>query len=433
MMKMNKLITLFVMMLLGSFVTVNSQTTSGTPVATYPVLTNKIKKTEKDLENPKKTANPKYWLGRSEVMMDAYYVNLEQLAKGAQQMQMQLMFGQPTEKKTEVKDGVTYETQVYERVNITYVNGVVDSYEETKPLYDNPLPVAYEALEKTEELDVDKKLDKKINEDYTRLADLFERDAIENFVAEDYEGAFKSFEYSVNIGEKPIMNGVVDTTTIFNTGMAASRAGLDEESIKYYELARSYNYPEPSLYVFLKNKYFAVGDTTKGLDVLVEGFEKHPENQDIVIELINYYLLSGKADEALNYIRIAQEKDPENVSLIFAEATLYDKQKEFDKAETTYKKTFEIDPTYYNGYYNLGVLYYNKAQSFYEESNSAPDSEYKSIIAKGDEELKKAIPMMEKCYELNPDDNMPLETLKSIYYRLKMDAEYQEVKAKLGE
>ena len=35
---------------------------------------------------------------------------------------------------------------------------------------------------------------------------------------------------------------------------------------------------------------------------------------------------------------------------------------------------------------------------------------------------------MEKCYELRPEDKTSLETLKSIYYRLKMDAEYEELK-----
>jgi tetratricopeptide (TPR) repeat protein len=324
-----------------------------------------------------------------------------------------------------------YETHVYERVNVTYLNGAVDSYEETKPLYDNPLPVAKEGLDKAKELDTDKKLEKKIVEAYLRLADLFERQAIEVFLKEDFKSAFINFEQSVIIGQKPFLADKIDTTTIFNTGMAASRANMDDESIKYYELALSYNYPEPTLYIFLKNKYFAKEDTAKGVELLGEGFDKFPDNQDIVVELINYYLLSGKGEEALNYIKIAQEKDPDNVSLVFAEGTLYDKQGEIEKAAATYKRCNEIEPEYYNAYYNLGVLYYNNAQKLYDASNDAPDDEYKKMIEQGDDELRKAIPLMEKCYELNPEDSSPLETLKNIYYRLKMTDEYEEVKAKL--
>jgi tetratricopeptide (TPR) repeat protein len=364
-------------------------------------------------------------------MMDAYEVNLKHLQQGAQKIMMEFQFGTPNEKQTVEEDGKMYEVHVYDRVNIKYHNGLVDSWEETKPLHDNPLPLAREALDKAVELDTDKKLEKKINPTYSRLAELFEREAIEAFLKDDFTESFKNFESSVLIGELPVMGGIVDTTVIFNTGMAASRAGLDEESIKYYEKALSYNYPEPSLYIFLKNKYFVAGDTAKGVDLLTNGFDRFPDNSDIVAELINYYLLTGKADEALGYITIAQEKDPSNVSLIFAEGTLYDKQGDVEKAVETYARCIEVDPEYYNAHYNMGVVHYNHAQTFYEKANDAPDSEYKSLLERGDEELKKAIAPMKKCHELKPEDTSVLETLKSIYYRLKMDEEYEAVKAKL--
>jgi len=430
---MNKLKTFVLLLLCAGFVGLNAQSAAtGTPVASYPMLEKKLEKSDKDLENPKKSTSAKFWLSRADVMMDAYEVNLQHLNQGTPELNMTLIFGTPDEKLSQVVDGVEQTTFVYERVNITFENGVVASYEETKPLHESPLSAATSALEKAEELDTDGKIEKKIIDAYERLGKLFVRNGVESYMSDDYKGAFTNFESSVLINQKLVKNGAaVDTVVIFNTGMAASRAELTDESIEYYELARSYNYPEPSLYIFLKNKYLIKGDTAKGIEILGEGFDKYPENQDIVVELINYYLLNDKGDEALNYINIALEKDPENVSLIFAEAVLYDKQGEYDKAVATYEKTIEIDPEYYNGYYNLGVVHYNQAQKLYDEANSAPDTEYKAILEKGDEILKKAIPMMKKCNELNPEDTSSLETLKSIYYRLKMTAEYEEVKALL--
>lgn len=429
---MNKFRSLIVLFLLIGFVGINAQeATINTAVNKYPTIEKKITKSEKDLVNPKKNISAKYWLSRAEMMMDAYYVNYEHLIKGTQELLIDLQFGTPTEKKTEEKEGITYITNIYERVNVVFVNGVVDSYEETKAIHPNPLPIAKEALEKAEELDVDKKLNKKILPAYIKLSDLFERQAIEAFVKNDFKNAFVNFEVSVIIGQKPIMDGNVDTITIYNAGMVAAKANLPKESIKYYELAIDYNFDDPAIYTLLQKKYFEVGDTAKGVELLSDGFKRYPNNLDIVFELINYYLLNNMAEQALEYLVLAQEKDPTNGSLIFAEAYLYDKNGDIDKAIVAYKRCIEAAPNYYNGYYNLGVLYFNYAQKFYTESMDASDSEYKSIEAKGDEQLKLAIPLMKKCYELNSDELGPLETLKSIYYKLKMMADYEEIKALL--
>lgn len=431
---MNKLITFFAVALFASATNLMAQTESTTVTAasSYAGLEKKLASSDEDMVDPKKSVTPKFWLSRAGLMMDAYYVNLQYLAKDSQQLLMTFQFGEPKEKKQETKDGVTYDVHVYERVTITYLNGFVYSWVETKPLHANPLPTAMEALDKTVELDVEGKLVKKTKEEYKRLIDLFKRQAIETFMVEDFKLSFQNFENAANVSLKPIMGGEVDTVSMFNAGMAASRAEMDDESIKYYEMALSYNYPEPTLYVFLKNKYYAKGDTAKGVETLLAGFKKFPDNPDIVAEIINYYLMAGKAQEALDYIHIAQEKDPSNVSLYFAEATLYDKQGDIEKATATYNKCIEISPEYFNAYFNLGVMHYNQAQKYFDEASKITDNSYKVIMAKGDEELKKVIPMMLKCHELNPTDEVVLETLKSVYYRLKMTAEYEEIKAKLA-
>ena len=159
---MNKLTTLIILFLIGGYIGVNAQdATTNTAKSKYPLIENKLKKSEKDLVNPKKNVSAKYWLSRAEIMMDAYYVNYEHLLNGSQEFFINLQFGEPTEKLTEVLKGVENVTHVYERVNVVFVNGLVVSYEETKPLHNNPLPLAKEGLEKAEELDVDKKLRKR--------------------------------------------------------------------------------------------------------------------------------------------------------------------------------------------------------------------------------------------------------------------------------
>lgn len=439
---MNKLIKLIALLIFTASFGIKAQdagVAQGTPMAAYPMLKNKLKKSEKDLENEKKTVAAKYWLSRADLMMDIFEVNLQHLNKGLPQNTMVFYFGNAKEVKKFEKDGIMYETHVHDAVNITYTNGIIDSYEETEKIYENALAEAYKAVQKAEELDVDKKSLKKTVAAYERLKPLFEREGLEYYLAEDFKKSFLSFESAVEINRKEIVDVPVDTSIIYNTGMIASKAEMPEKSIEYYEIARSYNYPEPALYVFLKTKYWELGDTAKGIQSLEQGFEQFPDNSDIIIELINYYLIEDRADEALEYIKIAQKKDPENISLIFAEATLYDKKGDFEKAIEIYEKTIQVNPDYFNGYFNVGVVYFNQAQSLYESAADIRDNdEYNAQIEKADAYLLKAVQPMEKCHELKPDDMSVLDVLKTAYYRLRNDdpaymEKYNEVKALLEE
>ncbi len=442
---MKKLSYFIVLIVLVSGAGLKAQTIEGTPDANYSIYKSKLKKSDEGLTDEKKNSSSKFWLSRAELMMDIFDLNRDHLAPGTSQIHVKLMYGStPMDIKTWEKDGIPYEKYIYEKVAITFKEGVLESFEETMSLVESPLPEVVKSLAKTEELDVDKKLDKKLIEDYNRLKKQFERLAVEEFLKEEYSSAFESFAEIATINENPLMEGIVDTTLIYYAGMAASRAGMTEEAIKFYEKARSYDYPDPDLYIFLRSKYWETGDTATGVKVLVEGFNKFPDNQAILIELINYYLVTGREQEALDYLKLAQEDDPTNLSFIFAEATLYDKQGETEKALEKYQKCIDIDPTYFNAYYNIGVMYFNKAVEMYKDANSIKDPiEYGKAKEEADEVLKKAVPAMEKANELAEADTKwtkemkktnveeTLKTLKTLYYRLQMTDKYDEVTAKL--
>lgn len=410
-----------------------AQTATGTPDANYSIYKNKLKKSEDNLTNEKKTASPKFWLSRAELMMNIFELHREFLKQGSQPSHLTLIYGEPQEViTTQGEDGSQIEEHVHEKVRITFKNGALASFEETMPLYENPLDEALRSLTKAEELDTDGKSAKTLTEDYTNIKSQFERLAIERFFKNDFAGSFHNFAAVYTVNQKPLMEGAVDTMLLYYAGMAASKAEKTDEAIKFYEMAREYNCPEPDLFIFLKQKYFEIGDTAKGIEILGDGFAKHPDNQGIVIELINYYLINNRAEEALEYLRIAQEDDPTNLSFIFAEATLYDKMGDTDEALATYQRCLEIDPNYFNAYYNIGVMYYNKAVEMYKAADEikTPD-EYGKAQEEADVVLKEALPYMEKANEIDPEEPSTLETLKTLYYRMGMTEKYEELKAKL--
>ena len=109
------------------------------------------------------------------------------------------------------------------------------------------------------------------------------------------------------------------------------------------------------------------------------------------------------------------------------------------KAIEQYKAAFETDPTYFEAYYNLAVMFYNNGLRYSEQAGKeVDDTKYQAKKNASDEEFKKAVPYMELAYETNkkakatPDvkknNDMVLDVLKSLYYRLRMDDQYARIK-----
>ena len=425
---MKNLSLIFVVLLLAAGTMVKGQAVSGSPAAMYGILENKLKKSNENMDNEKKNTSPKFWLQRAELMMDIFDVNRQYITNGSTPVQIKLFFQDPKETKTWQKGSDSYEEYVYDRVNIIFKNGSVDSLHETSVIYDTPLQDAYSSIKKAQELDVENKQEKSVKEDYDRLKGMMQRKGVEQFVAQNFEGAFTTFSDIISIDSLPMMKDAFDTILCYYTGMAASRMGNAKTAIAYYELAKSYNIDQPEIYIFLKNNYLQLGDTATGVKTLKEGFKRFPDNQAVLIELINYYLLSGEGDTAMDYLKKAQEQDPDNLSFIFAEATLFDKMGEQDKALETYEKCIDKDPTYFNAYYNIGVMYYNDAVNMYSEADNIKDpKEYGEKKDSADATLKKCIPYMEKAHELNPTDVSTMQTLKTLYYRMQMNDKYQAI------
>ena len=152
--------------------------------------------------------------------------------------------------------------------------------------------------------------------------------------------------------------------------------------------------------------------------------------------MIQVYLDLDKTEDAMKYLQLAIEQDPTNATFYFALGTLYEKNKQQQKAIEVYEKAIELDDEYFDAYYNLGALYYNRGVAQIEVANAVPPSEnekYQEELEKANVWFKKALPYMERCFALDPDHPMTLESLKNLYYRLKMMDKYNEILEVLGE
>lgn len=312
--------------------------------------------------------------------------------------------------------------------------------EEVKKLAEDPLSEALKSYKKALELDDKGRFDNSVKVKLTLLTNDLTNQAVEAFNNENYNQALKSFEQILDVQNIDIIKqdnpGAVDTVIIFNAGLAAYNAENYDKAIEYYKEAAKYGYNEARTYSLIANAYQLKKDTLGALEALQEGFEKYPEDNTVLTSMIQIYLDLDKTEDAMKYLDMAIAQDPGNATYHFAQGTLYEKIDNEEKAIDAYKAAIENDETFFNAYYNLGALYYNKGVQQIEVANAVPTSDnvkYEAELKKADQWFEAALPYMEKCHELKPDDNMTMESLKNLYYRLKDMENYNKMLEKLGQ
>lgn len=312
--------------------------------------------------------------------------------------------------------------------------------ENIKKLSDDPLTVALESYKKALELDEKDKFSNSVKIKLTLLTNDLTNQAIQAFNDEDYNKALKSFEQILDIQNVDVVRAdnpdAIDTVILFNSGLAAFSAENYEKAIMYYGEAAKYGYNGARTYVTLASSHLALKDTTSALGALQEGFEKYPEDNMVLENMIQIYMDLDKTDDAMKYLELAIDQDPTVPRYYFALGALYEKVGDEGNAIKTYEKTIEVAPDYRDAYYNLGALYYNKGVKQIDIAKEVPPNEnakYEAEMAKADEWFKESLPFMEKCNELVPDDPMTLESLKNLYYRMKMMDKYNAVLEQLGQ
>ena len=307
-----------------------------------------------------------------------------------------------------------------------------------KKLSADPLTTAYDSYMKALALDDKDRYSKSVKIKLTLLNSDLSNQAVASFTEEDYNKALQSFEQIMAIQQTPAFKAddpaAIDTVIIFNAGLAAYNAQNYDKAIEYYKEAAKYNYSGARTYQLIASSYMQKKDTIGALDVLEEGLKKYPGDGTILVEVINIYLNANKVDDALKYLDMAIAEDPKNASYFFAKGTLYDKLQNTEAATESYLKAIEYKEDYFDAYYNLGALYYNKGVKQIDVANAVPSNQpdkYELEKEKADVEFRKAIPYMEKAHSINPTDKFALESLKNLYYRSKMMDKHAEVIEKM--
>lgn len=321
-----------------------------------------------------------------------------------------------------------------------------------QPLAENALQIAYEAFTKCNELDA-----KGVHADMTyKYLDVqsrqFINEGIINYNNKHYEAALRAFENTINISALPQVKRI-DSLAIYYSGACAEQTGDLAKAEKYYRQAVDIDYKAEAAFVRMARMYADAGNKEKAFDIVKEGRKRFPENQTLVTEEVNAYLLSDRHAEAMEALNVAIDLDPGNYSLHFALGFVHDRlaaktietnpaggeeyEKHLADAEKSYKTSVELNPENFDAVYNLGALYFNRAVKLNEYANTIDDmKKFEAARKVADEVFDQSLPILEKAYALNAEDKGVLLSLKQLYYR-KMtsdesyEARYNEVVEKL--
>jgi tetratricopeptide (TPR) repeat protein len=285
---------------------------------------------------------------------------------------------------------------------------------------------AQDALTKAKELDTNKENVKYIESSEQNLAIMMQNKGVAAFNKKDYKEAYNSFKFIADV--KP-------QDSLFNmyTAIAANGAQMYDEAAKYYRKTIDINPNNPALYDELAKIYLTKTDTTNALKVIEEGRLKHPDFITLIYDELNIYLNRGQAAKQITKIENALARDPKNKTLYFVAGVAYSANKQLDKAEESYNKALEIDPSYSDAIYNLAVININKGNEYITQANKLPnnkssDVKYNELKKKFEAELSKAVPLLERAIELNPKDLNTLNTLREVYIKLNKLDKAAEVK-----
>jgi tetratricopeptide (TPR) repeat protein len=276
---------------------------------------------------------------------------------------------------------------------------------------------------------------------------------------------------------------LMDKKDADNLYYAASFAVSGKENdlaIAYYQELKNINYTGDSVQYFAtlkatgseefynsksdRDNLVRLGTHEKPRDV--KGESKRPE---ILKNLAILLADKGRDDEAKAIYAEARKASPDDVSLILGEADLFYKLKDMDSykkaieaalvknpndadlnynlgvmslnanniadAEKYYKRAIEIDPTYINAYLNFSAIKLMPDAKLVKDMNALGTTEkelkkYNVLKAEREKIFKEALPLLEKAYEIQPENETVKSNLLSVYNFLEMTDKYKALKAK---
>ena len=387
-----------------------------------------ITKAEEAAADAKKATKPATWIALAKAYVDAYDQPTRNILTGTPQSEVKIFLKDQKVLGTTEKKGAegVYTVDSYADKDLYYnENGILEFYLVTKPAAEGDLlGEAVKALGNVAGTDPKGSKTKDVVEMMNSIHDKYANEALSEYLAGNYEKAASLFKAAAECQANPIL-GKTDSLNIYYAALVSNMAGNKEQAIDLYKKCLDMKYfQNGNTFSNLAEIYRQMGDADACKSTLEQGFLNFPENNGILIGLINLYMENNEEPTKLfDLLHTAQNLDPTNASLFSAEGNVYKKLGDVENAANMYKKAAEVNPDFVFAPLSLGALYYDKAIEIQNKaSEELDDNKYFALVKEMDETLEKAIAPFEESFQKTDDPELKMaiaEYLKNIYFRLR--------------
>jgi tetratricopeptide (TPR) repeat protein len=341
------------------------------------------------------------------------------------------------DKAKEIIDAVVKDEHGAEMLKAQFLKGQIyqaifeSQNADYRKLSPNPLDVAWSAFQEVIKLDKKRRYDKELKTQFHNLLIDFINQGDAHFRSNQPQEALNYFKRVLEINQSPYGTNKTDTVVIYNAAVSAQQAGAWQEAVTYYKQALKLNYKPLRTYSMLAKILLEQGRGSEekeankemekeGAAYLLEGYQKFPEDQYLLVEVINYYLYMNEFKTALLYIEKAIQLNPDHAEYYRVEGTVYEQLGDSEKAESNYLKALELNPDDFISQYNMGNIRLNRVIKAHEALIALNDLiAYNAKIGEVMAQYESVIPVFERALELNPNDRNTCSTLSQLYFRLR--------------
>ncbi len=309
-----------------------------------------------------------------------------------------------------------------------YTGLLIASAEDTTYMKENGEALLDQGIESYKKAFPSKKYKEEVLTSINMKKGLFSLGCDQLYKAGKFKEASEVYDLQVKLSDAV---GEIDSSSIFNAGLCAEKAGDLATAAARYKKSAEIQYKAPLIYALAANALRKDGKKAEAKEILIAGRAKYPNDKDILLELVNSDIEAGDNAAAEKSLADAIAADPNNKQLYLTIGTIYIELKQDEKAEVALNKALEIDPNYTDAQYQLGALLSGSAISMKQAASQLKqgDPNYEKMLAKADELYKKAVVPLEAYIAKNPNDKQVLIILAQIYRSLKnpeKSAEYKK-------
>lgn len=257
----------------------------------------------------------------------------------------------------------------------------------------------------------DPKSDYNVKGGFVSAASATKRKAYYYMDKKDYDNALHCFDlleqalpYDFDQGLK--RQNITKEKIMFEKFEMYKAAGNKEKTKEYANKLIEIKYKDPKIYTDMVRISLIDKDTAAALDYIAKGKILFEDNMTLIGSEIDIYIARKQTNVLKDKLKSAIEIAPDNELLYVVLGQVCEKTGDTQEAEKSYLKALEIKPEMESANYKLGALYFNTAVEYNDKYNDLPPKETakaKEYEAKVKENFTKAIPYLEKAYEINPD------------------------------